>query len=138
MPRPLPTPTQINLWLDLVEDGWTKEEIAELAGVSLRTVQRRIADARERRESGEPEQDRPEIGDDDAVYLELVDQPSDARSGWYDLATDATSHDGTGCFVHVGTGRGGKPRRNRLGTGQHCNNGQNYKARDDGLRGGKG
>ncbi len=141
MPRPLPTPTQVNLWLDLVEDGWTKEEIAEMAGVSLRTVQRRVADARERRESGEPGVDQSEIGDDDAVYLELVERVPDhdaGDAGWYSLQDDATSHDGTGCFVHIGTGRGGVPRRNRLGTGRHVDSGQSYKARDDGLKGGKG
>ncbi len=136
MPRPSSTPTRGILWSDLVEDGWTTTEIAEMAGVSLRTVQRRIAQARE---SDEPEQDRPEVGDAAADYLELVDRsPERPIRGYYDLATDATSHDGTTDFVWIGTGRGGTPRRNRLGTGKHVDTGQSYRSKDDGLRGGKG
>ncbi len=137
MPRPSSSPTRGILWSDLVEDGWTTTEIAEMAGVSLRTVQRRIAQARE---SDELEQDRPEVGDDDAEWLELVDgrpEHSLARS-YYHLDTDATSHDGTTDFVWVGTGRGGPPRRNRIGTGKHVDTGQSYRSKDDGLKGGKG
>ncbi len=136
MPRPSATPTRGILWTDLVDDGWTTDEIAEMAGVSQRTVQRRVASTRAQ---GEPEQDRPEIGDEDATYLELVDQPPNAPTrGYYDLATDDTSHDGTTSFVWIGTGRGGQPRRNRLGTGRHVDSGQSYRGKDDGLKGGKG
>jgi hypothetical protein len=118
-----------------VDDGWTTQEIAEMAGVSLRTVQRRIAQIR----AGEPDDDdRPEVGDD-VDFLELTDHiPVHPRRGYYDLATDTTSHDGTTDFVFVGTGRGGQPRRNRLGTGRHVDSGQRYTAKDDGLKGGKG
>lgn len=137
MPRTPSSPTRSDLWLDLVDDGWSTLQIAEAVGVSQRWVRQRVAEARERRESGQFEQDRPEIGDDDATWLELVDQPGDARP-YYDLATDSTSHDGTGAFVLVGTGRGGVPRRNRLGTGRHVDTGQSYRPRDDGLKGGKG
>ncbi len=136
MPRPSSTSTRGVLWLDLVEDGWTTEKIAEMSGMSMRTVQRRIAEARK---TGDLEQDRLEIGDEDATYLELVDRsPSSPTRGFYDLTTDQTSHDGTTAFVFVGTGRGGQPRRNRLGTGRHVDSGQRYGAKDDGLKGGKG
>ncbi len=136
MSRPSSTPTRGILWRDLVEDGWTTDEIAEMAGVSVRTVQRRIAQARE---SSESDDDRPEVGDKDADYLELVDRsPEHPIRGYYDLATDATSHDGTSAFVFIGTGRGGTPRRNRLGTGKHVDTGQSYRSKDDGLKGGKG
>ncbi len=122
--------------MDLVEDGWTTDEIAEMSGVSQRTVQRRIAQARE---AGEPDDERPEVGDEDALYLELVDRsPSAPTRGYYDLSTDDTSHDGTGAFVFLGTGRGGQPRRNRLGTGNHVDSGQSYRSKDDGLKGGMG
>ncbi len=134
MSRPSSSPTRGQLWSDLMEDGWSTQEIADLAGVSLRTVQRRIANVR----SAEPDDDRPEIGDEDAVFLELVDRsPSVPTRGYYDLQTDATSHDGTTDFVFVGTGRGGRPRRNRIGSGRHVDTGQSYCCKDDGMKGGK-
>ncbi len=135
MSRPSSSPTRGQLWSDLVEDGWSTQEIADLAGVSLRTVQRRIANVR----SAEPDDERPEIGDEDAEWLELRDStPEQAEKAWYSLADDSSSHDGTSAFVWVGTGRGGQPRRNRIGSGRHVDTGQSYKARDDGLKGGKG
>ncbi len=118
-----------------MDDGWTCAEIAEMAGVSLRTVQRRIAQVR----SGEPDDDdRLEVGDD-LDFLELTDHvPVHPHRGFYDLGTDTTSHDGTTAFVLIGTGRGGQPRRNRIGTGRHVDSGQRYGTADDGLKGGKG
>ncbi len=124
--------------MDLVDDGWSTTEVAELAGLSERTIRRRVADARARRELGEFDSDRPEVGDDDAEWLELVSGSGPHPHPHYDLATDETSSDGTTDFVFVGTGRGGAPRRNRLGTGAHVDTGQSYRAKDDGLKGGKG
>ncbi len=135
------------IWLEQMERAQiTQVRMASVVGLSESQFSRRMSLARryrqeqERRESSEPDVDQPEIGDDDALYLELVDErlPESKRHDYYDLRTDATSHDGTGCFVHIGTGRGGPPRRNRLGSGKHVDGGQSYKARNDGLRGGKG
>ncbi len=124
--------------MDLVDDGWSTAEVAELAGLSERTIRRRVADARERRETGEFDSDRPEVGDDDVEWLELVERFSGySGHGYYDLSTDTTSADGTTDFVLIGTGRGGVPRRNRIGSGQHVDTGQSYRAKDDGLKGGK-
>ncbi len=127
------------LWLDLVEDGWTLSEIAEMTGYTRQRVQQRVARARDTRAAEADPQ--PMVGGEDVQWLELVDRlPGDASRGhYYDLATDATSLDGTTEFVLIGTGRGGQPRRNRLGTGRHVDTGQRYgRGQDDGLKGGVG
>ncbi len=133
-------------WLDLYErTEITQSELAEILGFSQGHLSRRLSLARryrqeQRREQGVGSDDeRSEVGDDEATWLELVDRPSmESGHGFYDLATDSTSADGTGAFVFIGTGRGGPPRRNRLGTGRHVDSGQSYRSKDDGLKGGKG
>ena len=145
MPRPSSSPARASLWLDLVDNGWSMDQIALAAGVTRQRVQQRLAEARQI----EPEQDRPEVGDADTDWLELRDAVPEGGSShpWYRIGTkeeqltsgqgDETSHDGTTSFVFVGTGRGGTPRRNRLGTGRHVDMGQSQ-AGTSGLKGGKG
>ncbi len=144
-------------WLDWYERGQlTQPELAKVIRISQGHLSRRLALARRYRLEEErqglridlalapgtgPDDDRAEVGDDEPVWLELVDRSDDARPSdhpFYDLATDRSSHDGTGSFVLVGTGRGGQPRRNRLGTGRHVDNGQRYRGEDDGMKGGVG
>ncbi len=128
------------LWLDLSEAGWSCSEIAEItgAGVTRQRVQQRIQRARDTRAAEADPQ--PVVGGEDAQWLELVDHvPIGSVHPWYDLGSDQTSSDGTTDFVLVGTGRGGQPRRNRLGTGRHVDSGQQYgRGEDDGLKGGVG
>ncbi len=125
------------LWLDLVEDGWTLSQVAELTGYTKQRVHQRVQRARDNRAANSDPQ--PMVGDDDAIWLELTDSvPPEPSRAYYDLTTDSTSHDGSGTFVLVGTGRGRGLRRNRLGTGRHVDSGQRYQDRDDGLKGGKG
>ncbi len=127
------------MWLDLVEDGWTLSEIAEMTGYTRQRIQQRVARARDTR-AAEADPQPMVGGEEDGVWLELTDSiPIEPIHPYYDLATDRTSADGTSAFVLVGTGRGGQPRRNRIGTGRHVDTGQRYgRGQDDGLKGGVG
>ncbi len=128
------------LWLDLSEAGWSCSEIAEIsgAGVTRQRVHQRVQRARDTRAAEVDPQ--PAVGGEDGVWLELIDGRDRQPAGhpYYDLASDQTSSDGTTDFVLVGTGRGGQPRRNRLGTGRHVDTGQRYRDDGDGLKGGVG
>ncbi len=132
--------------MDLLDSGdWDTADIASMTGLSQRTIQRRVARARDTRAAEADPQ--PVVGGEDVEWLELVEErPRDAVRGYYDLATDQTSHDGTTEFVLIGTGRGGAPRRNRIGTGRivriESSNGAHepakYRPPGDGLKGGVG
>lgn len=143
------------LWLEEMERAQiSQRQMAVTVGLSESQFSRRLALARRYRQeeekqglridlalapNTEPDDDRPVVGGEDVEWLQLVNQhehPGD--HGYYDLDTDRTSHDGTTDFVLVGTGRGGMPRRNRLGTGAHVPAGNRYRAEDDGLKGGVG
>lgn len=112
-PYRTPTPETEAVWgralVAWERDEWTTDDLARLTGVSRRTVQRRLGEARERREEAHAAgTEPPEI--DEATWLELVsglrwDRPS------YDLDTDETTHDGTGETVVVAAGpvRSGPP-----------------------------
>ncbi len=124
--------------MDLLDSGdWDTADIASMTGLSQRTIQRQVARARDTRAAANDH--GADVGDD-STWLELVDggdrQPE--SHPYYDLRTDQTSSDGTTDFVLVGTGRGGSPRRNRIGTGRHVDTGQRYRGEDDGLKGGVG
>ncbi len=126
--------------MDLLDSGdWDTADIASMTGLSQRTIQRRVARARDTR-AAEADPQPMVGGEEDGVWLELTDSvPLEPTHPYYDLATDATSHDGSGAFCLVGTGRGGQLRRNRLGTGRHVDTGQRYgRGQDDGLKGGVG
>ncbi len=146
MPRPSVRQADLErdaLWLDLVEDGWTCSEIAEMTGYTRQRVHQRVQRARDTRAAEVDPQ--PVVGGEDVEWLELVDGRNAEHfeqqhiRGYYDLSTDETSHDGTTAFVVIGTGRGGMPRRNRLGTGRYVDSGQRYgRGEDNGLKGGVG
>ncbi len=139
MPRPSVRQADLErdaLWLDLVEDGWTLSEIAEVTGYTRQRVHQRVQRARDTRAAEVDPQ--PVVGGEDAQWLELVSGPGPHPHPHYHLGTDRTSLDGTTEFVLVGTGRGGQPRRNRLGTGRHVDSGQRYRDDGDKLKGGVG
>ncbi len=152
------TPDQIRQSLDYLyiyeSTSIGQDELARRFGLSQSQMSRRLALARRYRQEEaqqglkidlalapgtEPDDDRPVVGGEDVEWLELVEAVPDMPSrGYYDLESDATSADGTTRFILVGTGRGGQPRRNRIGSGGHVDTGQRYETQKDGLKGGMG
>jgi hypothetical protein len=72
MPRTLTDSdrSRADLWLDLIESGdWTTAGLASMTGLDQRTIQRRIRDARARRDERGDDDETNEIGDVPVMYL---------------------------------------------------------------------
>jgi hypothetical protein len=90
MARPITviTPEQDLFWVDALralEAGeTTREMIMSIGGISGRTLERRLARAREVREDFD-EAEPDERDDDKLPYLALTSSPERERGDWYDL-----------------------------------------------------
>lgn len=126
-----------DIWLSMIEDGVSTAEIAQMAGLTQRAVQIKVAKARARREENVNDHGEPEA--DEAPILHLVEGPGNRDSGWYDLRSDLTSHDNIGGSVLVGNHNGTRLRRQRLGSGRQSSEARNDKYKPDpSLKGGVG